>query len=374
MNMKKIGIVYRYYPNWIGGTIYVYNLIRAIELIVPNDIEVILFIDSREKKFLNLDFKKLEYRLAFMNDSKVIRFFKKVLLRLFKLKSPRIYNEKLDAIFPLFNKWDFFSKTPIENQFFWIPDFQCYSLPHLFEKYDILKREKQYLRTFEIASNLVLSSQSVESHMKEIFPNQTFPRTHILRFATFNDEIEDVDLHSFQIDRPFIICPNQFWGHKNQILVLKAIENLNQAYLPFMVIFTGKEHDPRNEEHFQKNILSMLEQPNIKRNVKSLGFIDRKVQLGLIQKSIGLVQPSKFEGWSTVIEDGMFFNKPILASNLKVNIEQLDIRAKYFDVDDYKRLSDLLIELYEQRVEAIDFRYIEKQRQFGQDFIAIINS
>jgi hypothetical protein len=374
MSIRKIGIVYRHYPDWIGGTIYVYNLIRAIELIAPNDIEITLFIDSREEKFLDLTFKKLKYDLAYMNSSKSIQFLKKVLLYFFKIKIPRIYNKKLDAIFPLFNQWDFFRKTPMENQFYWIPDFQCYALPHLFEKDDILKREKQYIRNFTNARNLVLSSQSVESHMKELFPFQTFPKTHILRFATFNDEIEDVDLHSFQIDRPFIICPNQFWGHKNQILVLKAIEHFNQVFLPFMVIFTGKERDPRNEEHFEKNILPMLELPNIKRNVKSLGFIDRNVQLGLIQKSIGLVQPSKFEGWSTVIEDGMFFNKPILASNLKVNIEQLDTKAKYFDVDDYKRLSDLLIGLYEQKGETTDFRYSEKQRQFGEDFFTMVKS
>ncbi len=372
--MKKIGIVYRYYPNWIGGTIYVYNLIRAIELIAPNDIEVILFIDSREEKFLDLTFKNLKYDLAYMDSNKNIRLLKKVLLYLFKIKIPRIYNKKLDAIFPLFNEWDFFSKTPKENQFYWIPDFQCFDMPHLFEKEDISKRKKQYLNTFMNARKLVLSSESVESHMKELFPHQTFPKTHILRFATFNDEIEDTDLHYFQIDRPFIICPNQFWGHKNQILVLKAIEYLNQDCLPFMVVFTGKEHDPRNEEHFQKNILPMLELPNVRRNVKSLGFIDRKVQLGLIQKSIGLVQPSKFEGWSTVIEDGMFFNKPILASNLKVNIEQLDTKAKYFDVDDYRRLSDLLIVLYEQRGETTDFQYSEKQRQFGENFITMVNS
>ncbi len=34
-----------------------------------------------------------------------------------------------------------------------------------------------------------------------------------------------------------------------------------------------------------------------------LGFIDRGEQLQLMKNSIAIVQPSLFEGWSTVVED-----------------------------------------------------------------------
>ena len=58
---------------------------------------------------------------------------------------------------------------------------------------------------------------------------------------------------------------------------------------------------------------------NISENVLFLGFIDRKEQLKIMQHSEAVIQPSLFEGWSTVIEDARALNKYIIASDLRVH-------------------------------------------------------
>ena len=43
-----------------------------------------------------------------------------------------------------------------------------------------------------------------------------------------------------------------------------------------------------------------------------------------------IIQPSLFEGWSTVIEDARSLQVPVIATDLTVNIEQLGDKGKYF--------------------------------------------
>ncbi|MCK4990044.1 MAG: hypothetical protein KAS29_06140, partial [Bacteroidales bacterium] len=47
--------------------------------------------------------------------------------------------------------------------------------------------------------------------------------------------------------------------------------------------------------------------------------------------SQAVLQPSLFEGWSTVIEDARSLQVPVVASSLAVNQEQLGEGGVYFD-------------------------------------------
>jgi glycosyltransferase involved in cell wall biosynthesis len=195
----------------------------------------------------------------------------------------------------------------------------------------------------------------------------------ILHFAVFN-EIKATSANTPKFDKPYFICPNQFWAHKNQALILKAIQQLKSIDLPFYVVFTGRMFDPRNPSFFQDSIEPLLSDVFIENNIKMLGFIDRDLQIDLIKNSLAIIQPSRFEGWSTVIEDGMYFNLPILASNLKVNIEQLGEQGQYFDPDDENGLAKLMLELLEIGKHSVEYNYREKQKAFATDFLKIINS
>jgi glycosyltransferase involved in cell wall biosynthesis len=374
---KKIGILYRYYPDWIGGTIYIFNILKALELQAVNKInlpKIILFISRHEKNKLDFNFPNLENEIVFYDLNNIQKIINKICLKIgLKQFFLNKYKEPLDFLFPVFTNWLYFEKTPIENQYYWIPDFQCFHLPHLFTIDDVIKRKEQYDVTIENAKNLVISSNAVKNDLLYLYQKQNYPNLHILRFATFNEYPKQFDLKSIGISKPYFICPNQFWGHKNQIVILNAIKQMGNENLPFQVVFTGKENDPRNPLHFESVIKPEMNNSFVRNNVLFLGFIDRNVQLSLIDQSLALIQPSKFEGWSTVIEDGMFFNKPIIATNLEVNIEQLGSLGYFFEADDCEELLRLILEIFNSDLRSIDYHYENKQLKFGEDLLGFIN-
>ncbi len=378
MNKEKtIGILYKYDPNWMGGTIYVFNLLKAIELAQKKGFElpkIIIFVDRYTKKKLDFSFSGLIYKIVYFNPPSWIRFINKISIKIAgKPIIPWRYRSKLDALFPVNRPWDYFANTPVENQIYWIPDFQCFHLPEYFEEQDILNRKKLYFETLISAKKVVLSSESVFGDLKRFFPFLEFPQIDILRFAVFND-FRKKFVKPIEFDRPYFICPNQFWAHKNQELILKSIKYLGELNLPFYVVFTGKMLDSRKNNHFRDFIEPLLDDKFVKNNVKLLGFIEREIQLDLINRAIALIQPSRFEGWSTVIEDGMSTNLKVLASDLDVNIEQLGTKGTFFGIDDYVVLSELMMQIKIDRLERIDYNYGDKQMRFALDFLKIIQN
>ncbi len=372
---KRVGILYKYDSNWIGGTIYVFNLLKALELAQKNGFElpnIIIFVDRHLKSKLDFSFSGLTFTLRHYNSPNSIRLINKISIKIIgKEIIPWKYKKKLDALFPVNRPWGYFKNTPTENQIYWIPDFQCFHLPEYFEIKDIEARKKSYLETLSNAHKLVLSSESVFKDLKRFYSNNNYPQISLLRFAVFND-VKIEHLNPIEFDKPYFICPNQFWAHKNQELILRALRHMGKVNLPFYVVFTGKMFDSRKHHHFKDIIEPLLEDKFIKKNVKLLGFINRDIQLDLISRAMALIQPSRFEGWSTVIEDGMSVNLKILATNLDVNIEQLGAAGCYFDKDDHISLSKLMQDIYFNKPEKIDYEYSKKQLKFALDFLDII--
>jgi len=61
-----------------------------------------------------------------------------------------------------------------------------------------------------------------------------------------------------------------------------------------------------------------------------------------MRNSQAVVQPSFFEGWSTVIEDARSLQVPVVASNIPVNIEQLGDEGTFFDPNNPEDLAALI--------------------------------
>jgi glycosyltransferase involved in cell wall biosynthesis len=55
-----------------------------------------------------------------------------------------------------------------------------------------------------------------------------------------------------------------------------------------------------------------------------------------------VLQPSLFEGWSTVIEDAISLQVPVIASSLPVNKEQLGLDGTYFEPHDAEKLAEII--------------------------------
>ena len=122
-----------------------------------------------------------------------------------------------------------------------------------------------------------------------------------------------------------------------------------------LFVFTGKLKDYRNKNYYER-LVQIIQANNIDKNIKILGFIDRKEQLILMHRAAMIIQPSLFEGWGTVVEDGKVLDKTIILSDIPVHREQMNDKCCLFTAND----SDNLLETVEKALQNLKSDDIEK--------------
>lgn len=365
---KKIGIFFINDITWTGGIDYIINLVNSLcyldESIQPN-VEIIVTRDTD----LSLLVKRINYRkyqfYILPNSNKIS--LKHLLLSIFNWRFiyPFPKGKMYDRLF-----WGLSEKRKI----FWIPDFQEEYFPHLFDDVNLKKRRK--MRSFfanQTKSIVVFSSETALNDFKCFYGPSIIAKTKVLRFANpdkwqFSSTFIEQTLKKYDLtSNDYFICPNQIWEHKNHQIVLDAVRMCSQKNSKLNVVFCGKEYDPRNP-NFVTFLKLKCKDLIDSGHLKFLGFLPKDEQMCLIKESIALIQPSKFEGWSTTIEDGIVFGKQIIASNLLVNREQLMDKGIYFDPENTEELSKILLNCYnmcsfvdynrQQRIEEFAFKLV----------------
>lgn len=372
---RKLGIIYSYNENWIGGTYYIHNLLKAIQLLPVHKQPNIVAITDSEEEFKKLQLATGYTKLTAYITTKVeyYNFFQKVINKIWWTFFRKLFfenrNNVADTVFPIMSFRDIvWGRKPI----FWIPDFQEKQLPHFFQQEDIEKRRLWQEKVSKLKHVMVLSSNDAFNAYKQYYPTaKTINK--VVRFAVFNDVSNLLPLEKLklkvEIPKNYFISPNQFWAHKNHIVILKAISFLKENNITINVVFTGKESDYRNPTYFT-TLTDFVKNNQLEKQVFFLGFIDRSDQLSLIKESVAVIQPSKCEGWSTVVEDAKSLSKMVIASELDVHKEQLGSYGKYFQEADYQQLAFLLKQVYfDNEISQIDYQYHLQQEQFAKEFL-----
>ncbi len=374
----KIGLIFSYNEQWIGGTYYIINLIHAINLLDGSQKpELIIFSNRRDFDYLKSQVNYPYLSLDILDENPLNQFgllLNKVWSRIFRKKLvARRFRGQIDGIFP-FEKNNYFNNVPLEKQIYWIPDFQDKQLPQFFTQDDLKKRDSRNSKIAYQSYKLLLSSKAVLEDLKTFYPKYK-TNVQVVHFAVTHPTFENLDIQKlkihYQLPDSYFFAPNQFWAHKNQITIIKAVELLKQKGRNVVVAFSGKENDNRNPDYFPSLKKYVIEN-NLTDNIRFLGFLDREVQLQLMNHSMAIIQPSLFEGWSTVIEDSMAMNKRIIASDLEVNIEQLGNKGIYFERIKHQDLASK-IEYVIDNPSEISYDYLSKQISFAKEFIKIFN-
>lgn len=350
-DQEKIGLVFTNDPGWTGGTDYIINLINALALLPEAEQPpLVLLIHNEEDKQLLLSrtaYPKLEFHLIRFQPIKSI--LDKTLLKL-RLKQPSAYPSRLKFIYPMpvvSSYASYFRKTPVQNRIFWIPDFQEKYFPELFEKEALAQREQR--RSFLISRpehTIILSSHAAKADLLKFYPENK-ARLKVLHFAVPQAPATDQDVEAvrkkYELPEHYFLCPNQFWKHKNHLTVLQAVKAIQNRGKKVCVAFCGKEHDPRNPDHVPA-LKAYVQQHELEKSARFLGFLPKEDQVALIQGAQAILQPSLFEGWSTTIEDAISMGKPVIASDLPVNREQLGEKGHFFSPLDEPQLTACLLQ------------------------------
>ncbi|MFO0886586.1 MAG: glycosyltransferase family 1 protein [Pirellulales bacterium] len=227
----------------------------------------------------------------------------------------------------------------------WIPDFQHRHLPELFTSDDRAYRDQRFDLLSRQASVVILSSSSAMEDFCSVHPERR-NKARVLNFRNpvdpgwLEDDTREVRKRYSLPERYFIVC-NQFWIHKNHMLVLEALGLLRERGHKPTIVFTGGLQDYRRSNHLDR-FLQTVAHLDLTSQVRLLGIVPKRDQIQLIRGSLGIIQPSLFEGWSTIVEIARGLGKPILLSNLPVHVEQNPPLGRYFDPKSISALADLV--------------------------------
>jgi len=374
-----LGIVFNYDENWIGGTYYFQYLIQSLNLLEDDQKPNIVIVSNQISSFKLI--KELNYPyLTYQNSQIKKNLLERLIDKINRILNPKaiIQNKKIDfGIDILFRPSEIIVPNKILKHLFWIPDFQEMYLPNLFSENYLAYRKKTQIALLGPDKHVLFSSQDALKDFKKQYPTaQT--NCFVVPFSVFHPDFSSINFENlkakFKLDSniEYFFSPNQFWKHKNHIIVLKAIKLLkHNSAKKIIVLFSGKESDHRNPTYFDE-LKEYIKINELEENVKFLGFIDRKEQLCFMKNAIAIIQPSLFEGWSSVVEDAKSLNKNIIASSLGVHKEQLETNAYFFDPLNEVELSEHLNYFLENKVVDPNYNYKQNLNKFGLDFLNVI--
>jgi glycosyltransferase involved in cell wall biosynthesis len=382
MRKQRIALAALGGSGWMGGAEYIRNLARAVRSADPAvELRVICRSDDAAawKEVAPVStVPSWPMRWPVTRRSGLgTRFFAKVLRR-----------EQIDFVYPLTydNEYSFGIRLPVGSAFRgvdwagWIPDFQHRYLPELFTSADIAHRDRQIALLAADAPKIVLSSEHAAGDLRKFYPEHA-AKAHVLTFATFpqadwasaytDDELAPIP------ERFFVVC-NQFWQHKNHLVIFRALQLLASRGVHPVVVCTGEIADYRNPAYAQavKEAVAPFLASN---QVRLLGLIPRRRQIELLRRALAVLQPSLFEGWSTVVEDARVLGRPSLLSDFPVHREQNPPGAQFFPTDSPEALAGLMEESWKSAKPGPDLdaeaearlRADARIQEVGQRFLEI---
>ncbi len=240
----------------------------------------------------------------------------------------------------------------------WVPDYQHYHYPEYFNETDLAEHHRIDIMTIESGYPLVLSSQACLADFRE-YVSKTKENVYVVPFASYierevrelsDDYVSKVCAKYGVTTHNYIMVANQFWQHKNHIVVFEAIKRLQHQQCDWnnldadsiRFIFTGEVSDYRNDSYADR-IREYLADSKISHHCTCTGFINRLEQLALMRGARFVIQPSFFEGWGTVLEDAKVLDKNVLLSDIPVHREQASDRSTLFDPYDADELARLIV-------------------------------
>jgi len=233
----------------------------------------------------------------------------------------------------------------------WIPDFQHVYLPHFFNEEARRYRDDAFRRLAQHTQLVMLSSHIALEHFSAFTSRHAykarvfqFPSTFAFEYL-YGDPFET--LQRFRIPEKFALVPNQFWAHKNHILVIEALERLSRLGLKIPVIMTGLPadyRDPANEN--LSRLLQAVATAGLGDQITILGMVSEADLTNLMRCAALIVQPSRFEGWSTPVQEAKALGRPLICSDIPVHHEQAPNALGFFPCDRSDVLADLLADTW----------------------------
>jgi len=362
----NIGLVQRGTVDWVGGIELEKNLIEATRRYAEKEGKTVQFTllgqrgsDSNKRSIAGDAFEKLNQLEWPPPDSERTKDLREGTWRSGIFRRSKEKTERLIRIEDRDNKGRYLKEAGVDfiyppfviptdyqkHSATWICDFQHKFLPEYFSGKEIARRDKLFQSLATRVDVIVVSSETAVGHYREFYPSAevdlvSLPFRIILPEGLFEKDPTPVPKKYHLPENFFVVC-NQFWEHKNHTVVLDAVEKLIADGVDCTVAMTGRIHDDRNPQ-YAEGLLTEIQQRGLYQNIRVLGLVPKEDQLQLIRTARAVIQPSFFEGWSTIVEESHALGAKMILSDLPVHREQTHPSAVFFDPRNRDELCDAM--------------------------------
>jgi glycosyltransferase involved in cell wall biosynthesis len=160
-------------------------------------------------------------------------------------------------------------------------------------------------------------------------------------------------------------------------VVLEALAILKQRGANVVVAASGSAEESRRSDYFSELRREVADR-GIDANFRYLGLIPLAHVYALLRTSRALINPSRFEGWSTTVEEAKSFGVPMALSDIPVHREQAGAQASYFGVDDAATLASHLLRLSGAQQPLVSRNLLpgldQRVAAFAADFAAAVEN
>lgn len=350
----QLGLLAEHDEQWVAGSLYVQAVLHAVAAVPessrpdiklllkrevnPDDfqwaaglIDSILPYDRRRPRSLGGRFRHV--RRHVMRNGRLPQWL-----------GSRVCKADVDVLFPCLQspgadcavKW-----------IGWIPDFQHLHLPELFSEELIHTRDLICRELVQEASHVVVSSgQAREDLMRHYGADSGC--VSVYRFRTMaqsewfaGDPKAVARFHD--LPERFVMFPSQYWRHKEHLTLIEALAGaVNDGLDDIYLVLTGHQDDFRHPDH-ARAIQQRIHELGIGNRVRQLGLLPREEQIQLMRRACAVIQPSRFEGWSMLVEDCRALGQNLILSDIPVHREQAYDRARLFEVGNAASLKEVMM-------------------------------
>jgi glycosyltransferase involved in cell wall biosynthesis len=371
MREIQVGVIYKNSENWTGGDHFYRNLFAATKnSIVEIDIRFNLL--KKRSKVPSILLPFIDKVLELPAPPPPPKFWNRQRIR--SLKQLGVWREpashfenylRSNHIDVVLTEVDLDSNFGIPT-LSWIPDFQHIHFPNYFSEEDLSNRNHMIRNLVKNSTMVILSSQDAKRDFEEFTPDQS-SKAQVLSFVSqLPKEVYQEDpvkiCNQYHLPDRFIYLPNQFWLHKNHELVLNALELVYDNHPEIHIVCTGNTNEYRNRSYFSQ-LMTKIALKGIRERMIILGLLPYRDIFQLMRQSLAVLQPSLFEGWSTIVEEVKSLGKTILLSDIPVHREQNPERPVYFDPQDPVALASCLVETYQTCLPGPDLDLEFKARE-----------
>lgn len=372
----KLGIIFNFSSSWMGGIIYIINIVKALNFLDDKDKpEIYLFYKPDLSRFLD------EFEYPYINlvewdfPSLIQGNIRSWLLRKNLFIEEILDKYPLDTVYPL-QDYPVRIHTNVKLVS-WSADFQHKHYPEFFSKKQLLGRNRRVKNALRNADHLVLSSHDAHNDLKKFFKVRKGLNIYVYHFVSIIDGFEDLNINDlrgkYNLPEKYFLVSNQFHKHKNHRVLFLSLAKLKEMGISKHIAITGKFPDA-SDSPYMAELHRIIQDNALEEQISMLGIISRNEQLSLMRHSQAVLQPSLFEGWSTVIEDARSLQVPVVASNLNVNMEQLGEDGLYFDPHNADELASILRDYPERNLNDQFYEeYTKRVREAAETLLTIFH-